>query len=236
VALATKIKAYPGEAGHPAWGNRAKGTSRNQQHRTLWTSYSLNLIEIELVPAHFSTRLSSPWFEVIGKQLSDPVIVPENVYNMDETGVLLSVLTSLKVLVGTDDLRSYRGAGVKRTLITAIECVSADGRSLFPLIVWPAATHRSTWTTYPTPGWHFTCSKSEYTDSAISLHWIQHVFDPLTRHRATRSHGYLYAMASARTNRLKSSSFVLKTILSSAAFRLTLRTSFSRVTWEYLAH
>lgn len=91
------------------------------------------------------------WFEVIGKQLSDPVIVPENVYNMDETGVLLSVLTSLKVLVDTDDLRSYRGAGVKRTLITAIECVSADGRSLFPLIVWPAATHRSTWTTYPTP-------------------------------------------------------------------------------------
>jgi hypothetical protein len=68
------------------------------------------------------------WFDLIGKQLDTPDIVPENVYNMDETGVLLSSLASLKVLVGKDDMRDYRGAGVKRTLITAIECISADGR------------------------------------------------------------------------------------------------------------
>jgi hypothetical protein len=102
---------------------------------------------------------------------------------MDETGVLLSVLSSLKVLTEKDGL-TFRGAGVKRTLITAIECISADGRSLHPLIIWPAATHRSTWTTYPTPGWHFACSDTGYTDSAISLNWIQRVFDPLTRARA----------------------------------------------------
>ena len=60
------------------------------------------------------------WFIVIGKELNDPAIVAENVYNMDETGVLLSVLSSLKVLVSQDGLRSYRGAGVKRTLVTAL--------------------------------------------------------------------------------------------------------------------
>jgi hypothetical protein len=49
--------------------------------------------------------------------------------------VLMSSLVSLKVLVGKDDMRDYRGAGVKRTLITAIECISADGRYLFPLII-----------------------------------------------------------------------------------------------------
>ncbi len=43
------------------------------------------------------------WFKIIGKQLHDPVILPENVYNMDETGVMLSMLSSLKVLVGKDD-------------------------------------------------------------------------------------------------------------------------------------
>jgi hypothetical protein len=31
----------------------------------------------------------------------------------------------------------------------AIECISADGRFLHPLIIWPAATHRSSWTTHP---------------------------------------------------------------------------------------
>jgi hypothetical protein len=62
------------------------------------------------------------WFAVIGKELHDPAIVPENVYNMDETGVLLSVLSSLKVLVSKQDLTNCRGAGVRRTLVTAVEC------------------------------------------------------------------------------------------------------------------
>ena len=51
------------------------------------------------------------WFTVIGKELNDPAMAAENVYNMDETEVLLSVLSSLKVLVSQDDLKSYRGAG-----------------------------------------------------------------------------------------------------------------------------
>ena len=54
---------------------------------------------------------------------------------MDETGVILSMLGSVKVLVGKDDPRDYRGAGVKRTMVTAIECISADGRSLPPMII-----------------------------------------------------------------------------------------------------
>lgn len=124
------------------------------------------------------------WYSVIGRELQDPLITADNVYNMDETGVLLSVLHSLKVLVRRDNLLNGRGAGVKRTLVTAIECISAAGRHLPPLIIWPAATHRSTWTTYPTPGWHFACSRTGYTDKEISLHWLQHVFEPCTRSRA----------------------------------------------------
>ena len=124
------------------------------------------------------------WFTAIGEELRRPDIFPENVYNMDETGVMLSVLKSMKVLVGREELRNYRGVGVQRTLITAIECISADGRYLDPLVIWPAATHRSNWTAHPTPGWHFACSKSGYTDSVISLYWLQHVFDPLTKARA----------------------------------------------------
>jgi len=34
------------------------------------------------------------WFEVIGKELHNPDIMPKNVYNMDETGVMLSMLGS----------------------------------------------------------------------------------------------------------------------------------------------
>jgi hypothetical protein len=80
---------------------------------------------------------------VIGRVLKDPAISKENVYNMDETGVILSVLGTAKVLVGKDDMRDYRGACVKRTLVTAVECISGDSRYLDPMIIWPATTHQS---------------------------------------------------------------------------------------------
>ena len=89
------------------------------------------------------------WFEKIGKVLQDPAIEPGNVYNMDETGVMLSMLGSVKVLVSKDDLRGYRGARVKRTVVTSMECISGDGRYLNPMIVWPASTHRANWTGVP---------------------------------------------------------------------------------------
>jgi hypothetical protein len=123
---------------------------------------------------------------VIGKVLEDPVILPENVYNIDETGVMLCRLSSIKVLLSKDDPRDYRGAGVKRTMVTAIECISANGRSSLPMIIWPATTHRSNWTTFPTPGWHYACSESGYTDSKISLEWLKRVFDPQTREQANQ--------------------------------------------------
>ncbi|KAF2650904.1 DDE-domain-containing protein [Lophiostoma macrostomum CBS 122681] len=113
-----------------------------------------------------------------------PEILPQNVYNMDETGIMLSMLSSVKVLVGRDDLRDYRGAGVKRTMVTAIECVSASGECLNPMIIWPASTHRSNWTTYPTPGWVYAHSESGYNDSYLSLEWMKRVFDPQTKARA----------------------------------------------------
>ena len=117
------------------------------------------------------------WFEVIGKELQNLAILPENTYNMDETGIMLSMLNSVKVLVGKNDVRGYRGARVKRIMVTAIECISADGRCLDPMIVWPALTHRANWTTYPTPGWVYACSDSGFTDSYISLQWLKLVFD-----------------------------------------------------------
>jgi predicted histidine transporter YuiF (NhaC family) len=75
--------------------------------------------------------------------LQDPAILPENVYNINETGVMLYMLNSVKVLVGKDDPRDYKGAGVKQTIVTAIKCISASGRSLLPIIIWPATTHQS---------------------------------------------------------------------------------------------
>jgi hypothetical protein len=91
------------------------------------------------------------WFTVIGKELASLLVLAENIYNIGKTGVLPSIPNLLKILVGRNELKRYRGTGIKQTLITAIEYISANGWYLHFLIIWPAA-HKSTWTTYPTPG------------------------------------------------------------------------------------
>lgn len=116
--------------------------------------------------------------------LQDLAVLVENIYNIDETGVMLSIPSSIKVLISKYDKRDYRGARVKRISVTAIECISSDGRYLNPIIIWPASTYRSNWTTFPTPGWQYICSDSRYTDSKISLEWLKHIFDPETKERA----------------------------------------------------
>jgi hypothetical protein len=72
---------------------------------------------------------------MIGEQLQNPNILPEIVYNMDEIGIMLSMLNSVKVLVGKDNTQAYKGARVKRTMVTAVECISADGRCLDSMII-----------------------------------------------------------------------------------------------------
>jgi hypothetical protein len=72
---------------------------------------------------------------VIRKVLQDLAILPENVYNIDKTGVMLYILNSVKVLIGKDDPRDYRGVGVKRTIVTTIKCISISSRSLLLMII-----------------------------------------------------------------------------------------------------
>ena len=50
---------------------------------------------------------------MIGRVLQDPGVFTENVYNIDKTSVMLSMLGSVKVLVSKNDMQSYRGARVK---------------------------------------------------------------------------------------------------------------------------
>ena len=49
---------------------------------------------------------------------------------------MLCKLGFVKVLVCKEDSRDYRGANVKRTIVTAIEYISADVRSLLLMIIW----------------------------------------------------------------------------------------------------
>ena len=75
------------------------------------------------------------WFKVIKDVLQDPNILPKNVYNMDKTGVMLSIPGTIKVLISKHNKRDYRDVQVKRTIMTTIEYISSDSRYLNPIVI-----------------------------------------------------------------------------------------------------
>ena len=72
---------------------------------------------------------------MIKEVLQGPAVLVKNVYNIDKTRVILSIPGSVKVLVSKYYKQDYRGVQVKRTTVTAIECISGDGRYLNPIII-----------------------------------------------------------------------------------------------------
>jgi hypothetical protein len=72
---------------------------------------------------------------VIKEVLQDLAILIENVYNMDKTRVMLSMPSFVKVLISKYNKQDYKSAKVKRTSVTAIECISSDSRYLNLIII-----------------------------------------------------------------------------------------------------
>lgn len=66
-----------------------------------------------------------------------------NVSDTDETGALLSVLGFSKYLINSEMQKTNRGTRLQGTLTTAVECISANGRSLPFLIIFPGVQLRS---------------------------------------------------------------------------------------------
>ena len=64
------------------------------------------------------------WFQVIGKVLQNAAVLPENVYNMDETRVMLSKLGSVKVLAAI--IRVCEESEVVKVEVPLI-CPSTEG-------------------------------------------------------------------------------------------------------------
>lgn len=53
------------------------------------------------------------WFTMINIELNDSAILLKNVYNKNKINILLSILSSLKILINTENLRNYKSTEVK---------------------------------------------------------------------------------------------------------------------------
>jgi hypothetical protein len=82
------------------------------------------------------------WFQRVHRTITEYGILDTDTYNFDETGFQMGVITTAKVVTGTDRAGRPRTTQPgNREWVTVIEAVSADGFTVPPLIIFEAVMH-----------------------------------------------------------------------------------------------
>ena len=101
---------------------------------------------------------------------------------MDESGFAVGTSQSSRALVNIRDKSSWKVVHGRQEWITAIECVSAAGTAIPPLIIFKAKHTNTGWIPEHTPAdWRFSTSNSGWTSDSHGYEWLTTVFEPLTR-------------------------------------------------------
>ena len=100
-----------------------------------------------------------------------------DIYNFDETGFAMGVISSEMVVTSSE--RRQKGRKVQpgnKQWATLIECICADGSSIPPFVIVAGKTHLSSWyENSPLPNnWAISVTENSWTTNEISLEWLKH--------------------------------------------------------------
>jgi hypothetical protein len=111
------------------------------------------------------------WFHLIESTIAKYGIQEEDIYNFDETGFQIGVISTAKVITGAE--RSNRPVSIQpgnREWVTAIDCISLAGWSLLLVVIFEGKVHQSTWYTNALPlDWTIGVSENGWTDDKLGL-------------------------------------------------------------------
>ncbi|CAG9953199.1 unnamed protein product [Clonostachys rosea f. rosea IK726] len=111
-------------------------------------------------------------------------IPPRHRWNMDEAGIMEGIGDNSLVLGSSRKNWAAQIQPGTRYWTTIIECISATGGHLKPLVIFKGKTVQQQW--FPDElghlkDWHFTASNKGWTSNSIALAWLREVFIPSTR-------------------------------------------------------
>ncbi|KAL2130364.1 hypothetical protein VTI74DRAFT_6546 [Chaetomium olivicolor] len=136
-----------------------------------------------------SARVNGATIEVIRgwfPKLAIPAvkaIKPANRYNMDEAGIMEG-LGENGLVVGSAEKHSIlkKDPG-SRAWTSFIECISATGQHLHPLVIFKGKSVQQQWFPLdlkPYEGWQFTATENGWTTDETAVEWLRKIFIPST--------------------------------------------------------
>lgn len=124
----------------------------------------------------------SQWFSVFRTRFDEQNYELENIYNMDETGFAVGTTQTTRIIVDSSQKSNWKVTPGKQEWITAVECVSAAGGALSPMIIFKAQNTNTRWIPDDAPAnWHFSTSNSGWTSNSHGFEWLRTVFEPESR-------------------------------------------------------
>ena len=130
-------------------------------------------------------RILREWFQRVQDTISRYGILPDDIYNFDETGFAMGLVSTAKVVTRADyyGRRSVIQPG-NREWVTTVETVNALGWCLPPMIIFKGKRYIESWFCSDLPhDWRFEVSPNGWTNDEIGLRWLQKLFIPATTSR-----------------------------------------------------
>ncbi|SAM84174.1 uncharacterized protein UBRO_20814 [Ustilago bromivora] len=143
-----------------------------QRHPELRNYYSRKM-DAARVQATSDPSVVEAYFDVLAKTIAKYRILPENIFNMDETGE-------------NGKNQCFRSQPGNRETITMIECIGAQGTKLPSMVIFRGKSHMQGWYCNHTAAkdWVFATGQNGWTNNELALHWLKDCFDKHTKQRA----------------------------------------------------
>jgi hypothetical protein len=129
-------------------------------------------------------EIIQPWFELVRNTKAKYGIPDEDIYNFNETGFQMGVISTGVVVTGSE--RRNRPRAIQpgnREWVTVIQGVNSQGWTIPPFIIFAGQYHLSAWFEESLPqDWAISLSDNGWTTNEIGLEWIQH-FDKHSKDR-----------------------------------------------------
>ena len=128
----------------------------------------------------------SAWFKLVQETRITYGILDKDTYNFDETGFMMGVAATSKVVTSSDTIgRAITIQPGDREWVTTIEGVNASGWAIPPFIILSGKLHQASWYQGLPPDWVIAVSDNGWTTDQLGLKWLKH----FNRHTAPRTAG-----------------------------------------------
>ena len=142
--------------------------------------------DIELARLKEASRETiNHWFHTIASIIADNNIWPQDIYNMDESGFSIGMIEATRVIVNATLGTRFQANPGRQEWVSVIECISADGSSIAPLLIFKGETMSTGWCPDNVPAkWQVSCNSKGWTSNNHGADWLCVCFELQTREKA----------------------------------------------------